>query len=174
MKRSLLLFAIVVSPTSCRDSVSPSAVSLTTDKATYVAELGSPLAATREHSFRLIARFTNQSDQTVSLSRCFHDTPYPIYGIATFDSDTVAAYDPGWGCVGGHFFHVAAGATRVDTLPVRAPWGISGSTGQALGVFEGRFVLVYQLYYCAESTSPCGVPPYATVQSAVFRVVRPQ
>jgi hypothetical protein len=173
MRRTIVsLAALVLTTASCRDPLAPLEISLTTDASSYVAELGAPLGTTREHSFTVIATFTNRSTQTVFLSRCFQSTPYPIYGIVTSARDTMSAYDPGWGCVGGHFFHVAAGETRIDTLPVRAPWGINGLTGEPLGVFEGEFALVYHVYACIETTSCTGIPN-ANVQSRIFRVTRP-
>lgn len=154
------------------EPTAPLPASLTTDAVHYVASPGGQLGATREYSFTLIARFTNTSRYTVHLSRCFHDTPYPVYAILTADGDTTAAYDPGWGCVGGLHFHVAPGETRVDTLPVRAPWGIDATTDTALGVFEGRFVLIYQMYGCLDETPQCTTPVYGNARSAVFTVSR--
>jgi len=154
------------------EPTAPLPASLTTDAVHYVAVRGGQFGPTREYSFTLVARFTNTSRYTVHLSRCFQDTPYPIYGILTADGDTTAAYDPSWGCVGGLHFLVAPGESRVDTLPVRAPWGVDATANTAMGVFEGRFVLIYEMYGCADETPQCTTPVYGNARSGVFTVSR--
>jgi hypothetical protein len=120
----------------------------------------------------LIARFTNTSRYILHLSRCFHDTPYPIYGVSSADGNIEVAYSPGWACVGGNYFDVAPGESRVDTLALRAPWGINGITGEPMGVFEGRFVLVYEMYGCEDDAPQCTDPVHGTARSNVFTVTR--
>jgi len=126
--------------------VGPVSATLSTDTVSYLAVLGAPLGAGHEYSFSVIATFTNRSANTVSLSRCTEATPYPIYGVEVVGHDTTSAFDPGWGCPAGLWYRVPAGATRVDTLPLRGPWGGDGVTGRAQGIFDGSFRLVYQLY----------------------------
>ena len=158
---------------ACRDNpLAPLPSTLSTDAVRYVAVPGNPIGATREYSFTIVARFTNSGRYTVFLSRCFSDTPYPIFGIDVVGSDTASAYSPGWACVGGNYFRVAPGESRSDTLPIRAPWGIDGRTGIPFGVFEGRFVLAYEMYGCADETPECKVPIRGVARSSVFAVTR--
>ena len=154
------------------DPTAPLPASLITDATQYVAVPGASLGATRQFSFTIIARFTNRSAYTVHLARCFPDTPFPIHGIVNAGGDTTVAYDPGWSCVGGSYFHVAPGETRLDTLPIQAPWGFDGRTNLPIGVFEGRFALAYSIYGCADETPECKSPLYATTRSAVFTVTK--
>jgi len=154
------------------DPVSPLPTILSTDATAYVATPGAPIGAGREYSLTVIARFTNTSPYTVMLARCYEDAPYPIYGVQHLGGSEVAAYDPGWDCVGGYYFRVAPGATRSDTLSVRAPWGIDGYTGVPMGVFEGRFRLTYEIYGCRDQTPGCTQPVYATSYSNVFTIRR--
>lgn len=158
---------------SCDNPTAPIPNNLTTDAVRYVAVAGAPVGTGREYSFTLIARFTNASRYTVHLSRCFHDTPYPIHGIRSAgDADEEVAYNPGWGCVGGRYFHVAPGETRVDTLPIRAPWGIDGRTGIPRGAFDGRFALLYEMYSCVDESTTCSEPIHGMARSNVFTVIR--
>ena len=158
---------------ACRDNpLAPLPATLVTDATRYTALPGNQLGMIREYSFTIVARFTNSSRYTVHLSRCYSNTPYPIYGIDVVGQDTTAAYSPGWACVGGNYFHVAPGQTRVDTLPVRAPWGMDGRTGEAFGVFEGQFVVVYEMYGCVDETPECKTPIIGSARSGVFTVTR--
>ena len=157
----------------CRENpIGPLPTTLVTDAATYSAAVGDPIGAARHHSFTVIARFTNTSRHTVHLSRCFHDTPYPIYYIDTVNRIPEAAYSPSWGCVGGNYFDVAPGASRVDTLPITAPWAFDGRTGEPFGVFEGDFVLIYPMYACLDGTPECREPLHELARSGVFTVTR--
>ena len=154
------------------EPTAPLPASLNTDAAHYVAAPGPSLGTIRQYSFTIIARFTNRSAYTVHLGRCFSDTPFPIHGILNAGGDTTVAYDPGWSCVGGNFFHVAPGETRVDTLPIQAPWGVDGRTHLPIGVFEGRFALTYSIYGCTDEALECESPLYGTTRSAVFTVTK--
>ena len=112
-----------------KDPFSPLPASLTTDASAYSAAPGPSFGAWREYTVTITARFTNASPYTVHIARCASSTRYPIYSILHVGSAEVAAYNPGWACVGGYYVHVAPGATRTDTLPISAPWGVDGNTG---------------------------------------------
>jgi hypothetical protein len=150
---------------ACSDTpVGPVAAALSTDAASYVAMPNAPLGGGYEYTFSVIAPLTNNSANVVSLSRCAEATPSPIYRGGVVGQVTTSAFDPGGGCPAGLWYRVPAGSTRVDTLPLRGPWGGDGVTGEALGVFEGDFRLVYLLY--GDSDGP------VTVHSNVFSVSR--
>jgi hypothetical protein len=159
------LVAVVPWVFACSETpFAPIAATLLTDAVSYVASPGAPLGGGHEYTFAVIATFTNKSARVVSLSRCAESTPYPIYGVEVVGKDTTSAFHPGWGCPAGLWYRVPAGATRVDTLPLRGPWGADGVTGQALGLFDGTFRLVYLLYRDSDGTD--------TVRSNVFSVSR--
>jgi len=168
----IVLVVLSALGTACGDHpTSPARAALTTDATQYVAAAGHPLGTGRVYSFTLISRFTNTGTDTVHLSRCFPDTPYPIHGISSADGNLEVAYDPGWGCPAGSYFAVAPGTTRVDTLPIQGPWSVDGRTGVPLGVFEGRFVLLFDTFRCLNQSSSCS-PTRAAVRSNTFTVTR--
>ena len=153
-----------------KDPFSPLPASLTTDASAYSAAPGPSFGAWREYTVTITARFTNASPYTVHIARCASSTRYPIYSILHVGSAEVAAYNPGWACVGGYYVHVAPGATRTDTLPISAPWGVDGNTAIPMGVFEGSFVLEYEMYGCADETPACTKPVYGSARSGVFAI----
>lgn len=145
---------------------------LVTNAAHYVAIPGARIGSSQEHSFTIIATFTNTSRFVVNLARCFPDTPYPIYDIVSADRDTSVAYSPGWACPGPSYFRVQPGLTRVDTLLVRGPNAFNGLTGEVFGLFEGRFVLSYNWHACTGETSQCASPIHGNARSGAFTVTR--
>ena len=165
-------FAWALLPGCGDHPTAPLPAELTTDATQYLAAAGAPLGTGREYTFTLIARFTNGSRYTVHLSRCTYDASTPIYGVASADGNAEVAYSPGWGCPGGNYFHVAPGESRIDTLAIRGPWSMDGRTGAPMGVFDGRFVLVYEMYGCVDETPACSQPIYGTARSNVFTVIR--
>jgi hypothetical protein len=149
------------------DPVSPLPSSIVTDAASYVAAPGI-VHGIDGYVFTVIARFTNRSKHTVYLGKCYQDFLYPVYGVGVAGRDTSAAYDPGWDCVGGLYFAVGPGMTRVDTLRVASPNAFDQFG--LIGVLEGRFFLSYEIYGCADETAECRQPLHAVAHSNVFRV----
>lgn len=154
-RRAALLLAVPALLSCADDPIAPDIARhgepIQTDATLYVAE--PVVEGSRSYAFTVVAEFTNQTDRTIYLDRCFPDTPYPIFGVrligASDPMDEGSAFDPYWGCVGGsHQFEVLAGQSRTDTLRLRAPNAVDGRTGEILGVLEGRVRLVYGAAFC--------------------------
>ena len=133
-------------------------VSLRTDDTTYVTTYLRGEGVYREYGFAVIARFENQSGTSVYLSRCYPDSPHPIYGVSLVEPEDQwgAAYSGVWACVGHNRpIEVRTGQVRVDTLRLRGPnaW----QDGIARGVFEGQFRLLYEVQTCREE-AVCSLP----------------
>src|SRR4029078_3805412 len=87
---------------------------ITTDATGYVAHrLPGDLA---RYQFRIVARFENRGAATLSLGRCFPDSPQPKFTI--WNTTPVASgYAQTWACVGhNRQFAIQSGKARVDTL----------------------------------------------------------
>jgi hypothetical protein len=171
----LLTAAAPACSTHARTSNRPAAaVTLTTDSSEYHAVSVNPRA--RDYGFRLVARLENETDSSVILSRCTPESRTPIYGLVNTDTTvsphelrSAAAYSPMWPCV-GHDRHIEIRArqTRVDTLELRGPNAVDGSTKEPLGVFEGIFRLQYERRPCRVAT--CFAASLGPIVSNAFRV----
>ncbi|MHB1194997.1 MAG: hypothetical protein ACYC6F_18395 [Longimicrobiales bacterium] len=154
IRRSLVLVIAAWLTAGCTDSLAPGprdeTAPIQTDRLSYDAKFLSGEGQYRQYGFDLIAKFTNGTQHTAYLSRCYPDSEGPIYQVrgAGFES----AYDGLWACV-GHSKHipVAAGQVRVDTLHIRGPNGWSDGVPQ--GRLEGVFELLYYVWFCADE---CG------------------
>lgn len=177
--RSIALAALICTTAGCSDAPtgSPAAdllanddANFTTDRAVYTATADRSIAYTR-YKFQLTARFTNNTSQTVFLSRCYPNSGTPIFGVQLLDqTDTWgSAYDMAWACVGHDVqFEVAPGATRIDTYEITGPNAFDGVTGRPFGVLTGRMRLVYGVQGC-RGDGACGLTSMMG-QSAPFEV----
>jgi len=117
----------------------------------------------------VVARFTNETDQPLYLSRCYPDTSYPIYGVVATNADLEAGYNPVWACVGhDHPIVVGRGETRVDSLRITGPNAWDGYTSEPFGTLTGAFRLSYNIAACPDAYG-CGAMPLS-VQSNEFEV----
>ena len=109
-----------------------------------------------EVRFEIVARFTNQTADTVWLLRCTPDISYPMFGVRMLD-DGESAYDQLWGCVGhSQHFEVGPGVSRVDTIPLFGP--TQWEDDEIVGDFEGRMRLSYRAMTCPEPICPEHLP----------------
>lgn len=139
---------------ACEAGLGPeerSGESLQTDRLSYTSRYVEGQGTYQRYGFEVIVRFTNRTDGTLYLGRCYPDTPTPIYGVIPADTPTgvESAYNGVWAC-GGHDkdFAVPAGALRVDTLQLSGPNARDGRSGQPFGQLEGRFRIVYDVRTC--------------------------
>jgi hypothetical protein len=157
--------------------------SLRTDARAYVARHAGGVGNEAEYRFTVIATFTNTGPHAISLARCLPTDAVPIHAVWHADHTTggpadegtraanLPAYSPRWGCRGGSPpFVVAPGATRVDTLRLRGPWGWDAASGRPRGAFEGRMRLLYEVDPCADLPDCEAVP--ARIASSAFAVTR--
>jgi hypothetical protein len=104
-----------------------------------------------ERAFALTVEFRNPTSYTLYVGRCKPDSPLPKYHLDR-DSDAASedpAYSPAWACVDHNdHFPVPAGASRTDTFLLIGPTSRDGQTGEAVGAFEGRFRLRYDVRPC--------------------------
>lgn len=136
---------------SCGDAFGPppdrASEPVQTDRTRYTATpTGDAAPGFVEYEFTIVATFTNPTDDTVYLGRCFPDSPGPVYGVdlVSPEDEWGAAYSRFWGCVGhDQQFAVAPGAARVDTLRISGPTAWQG--GAYLGLLEGLFRLRYSV-----------------------------
>ncbi|MBL0180651.1 MAG: hypothetical protein IPP98_16330 [Gemmatimonadetes bacterium] len=142
-----LALAVLASCSDTGTGPSPDQFILSTDQPSYTAGYIGGSGARRQYSFTLVARFTNNAESTVYLSRCTPDSPHPIFGVSTVAGTEDAAYNGPWGCA-GHNRHIAvrAGQTRIDTLLLTGPLGFSG--GLPLGTLSGPMRLAYEVQSC--------------------------
>ena len=142
-----LAFAALTSCTDTGTGPRPDQFILATDQPSYVATSSGSTGERRQYRFTLVARFTNDAESTVYLSRCQPDSPHPIFGVSALEGTDGAAYDGPWGCP-GHDRHIAVrpGETRVDTLELTGPIGFSGD--RPLGTLTGPMRLVYDVQGC--------------------------
>ena len=125
--------------------------SLSTDSAAYTAARITNGASLLQYGFTAVVRYTNPTDETIYLARCYGDTPYPIYGVvpAQDPDGTLAAYNPMWACVGhDQQIAVAPRTTRVDTLRLVGPSVFASGASAGQGVTEGVFRLMYTPQRC--------------------------
>ena len=125
--------------------------SFTVDRAVYTATSVRSVQYQR-YSFKLVARFTNTTDQTVYLSRCYPNSPTPMFGVELIGEGVDrwgSAYDMAWACVGhDQQIEVLPGATRTDTFDIAGPNAFDGTTGRPFGTLIGRMRLVYGVQGC--------------------------
>ena len=123
----------------------------TTDQAVYTATRD-PSVEYLRYEFQLVARFTNTTNKTVYLSRCYPDTPTPTYGIQLLGQGVDqwgSAFDPAWACVGhDRQIEVPPGATRTDTFEIGGPNAFDGVSGRPFGTLVGRMRLLYEVQGC--------------------------
>ena len=143
-------------PTDSIVGLAPDEFVLSTDQPSYRAMSMGGTGPYRGYGFTVIARFTNHAESTVYLARCLPTTPFPVYGVAAIGDPEGAAYNGAWGCVGhDQQIAVAPGATRIDTLQLKGPNGVSG--GVPLGAFAGQMRLVYEVQGC-RGDGACRIP----------------
>jgi len=116
-----------------------------TDLTGYVAQRVE--SSSFQFRFTVITRFQNRGAVPLYLGRCFPNSPTPIFGVEAADgSSTQSAYDRMWACVGhDQQFEVLPGAVRIDTLVVEGPTMIDGYSHLPIGVFEGAFLLHFDV-----------------------------
>lgn len=98
------------------------------------------------YQFTVVAQFRNDGNADVHLSRCYPDSPHPVFAVMLRSSDLhkSSAYDPVWACVGhDNPIVVAPNETRVDTLIIVGPTSWDGQTQKPNGELEGSFQLMY-------------------------------
>ncbi|HEY9225632.1 MAG TPA: hypothetical protein VIP11_03225 [Gemmatimonadaceae bacterium] len=146
---SLILMGVgVIFGASCND-LGPRIAGdglLVTDSVRYTATA----VNANQVTLKIVTRYRNPSDTAVELSRCFPDTPYPIYYVELIapSSSEGAGYNPAWGCVGhNNEIVVAPHAVRTDTITLNGPTSFSG--GRFYGVLAGTF----RLYYGSQGSS---------------------
>jgi hypothetical protein len=134
----LLAGAAVLAACSGSSPTEPNAGLLTTDSSSYTAVA----VGNGEARIRVVTLLRNASSSPIELPRCFPTTAYPIYGVELVSpaNSEGAAWDPAWACVGHDKpIVIAPQTTRTDTLMLRAPSGVDGTTQRPLGVLSGRF-----------------------------------
>ena len=147
---------------------------LTTDATVYAA---TPVATgPRSPGYRVtvVSTFTNPGLTPIHLTRCYANSPTPIYGVDFLGrrDDERSAYDPSWACVGHDKpITVMPGASRVDTLHLFAPVPLKGRS--ILGAIAGRMRLRYVIEGCRWETGACRLPADVEV-SNVFEVRQPR
>ena len=158
---SITLAALICTTAACSDSPTaplPSAELLANDEGTFTVDRA-VYTATPDRSveyarfrFQLVARFTNTTNQPVYLSRCYPNSPSPIFGIQLLGEGVDqwgSAFDMAWACVGhDQQFEVLPGATRTDTFEIGGPNAFDGKTNRPLGTLIGRMRLVYEVQGC--------------------------
>lgn len=163
---------VTLAAAACAGGLGPDAgnVVLRTDRTAYVATYEKGEGTYRTYGFRVIAELENHSGATVYLSRCYPDSPIPIYHVTLVDGEDAwgAAYSGVWACV-GHNDQIAvpAGAARVDTLHLTGPNAWDGVTKEPFGAFTGLMQLHYEIQTC-RGDGACGLPVAGA--SNTFRV----
>ena len=168
---ALLLAAIVLLfPFAFRESplLAQEASPLRVDQADYEAKCIGRKTEGCSYGFTLIARFENQTADTIYLSRCRPRDVTPRYSVETIgDTTEVAAYAKVWACVGHYFPIVAAPWTsRVDTLQLEGPQVYERSSAP-IGRLEGTFRLAYWVSRCRSEQPTCQLQ---LRRSGAFRV----
>ncbi len=154
------------------DSLPEPALLLTTDRPDYAASYLHGEGTYRIYGFTIIARLENRFMQRLFISRCFPNSPGPIYDVALIDGTDAwgSAYSKAWGCVGhDQQFPLEPGQIRVDTLALQGPWFFDGRTGHPFGTLAGRMRLLYGLGTCPGEATGC-LLPRSQGQSNVFTV----
>lgn len=124
--------------------------------------------------FRVVARFRNNTRDTVFLGRCDPTSRIPLYSVLAVESfpSSASAYNPEWACVGGvRPFLVAPGHERIDTLLLSGPNAWKSETQAPIGAFEGRFRLSYEVHRCRQAEN-CSSGDRQVGLSTPFRVTR--
>jgi hypothetical protein len=148
---------------------------LTTDATAYTATRVTTGPRSPGYQVAVVSTFTNRGSTPIHLARCYPDSPTPIYGVDFLgrSDDERSAYDPDWACVGHRKpITVMPGASRVDTLHLRAPIGSHGRTISGYGAATGRMRLRYMFEDC-RSAGACHLPADVEV-SNVFEVRQPR
>ena len=133
-----------------------------TDKKLYKAELLENLPP-EIYGFTLIARFENNTGKDLFLNRCDVDSPHPRYMFklnptVEIDRSQTPAYNLFFACPGHHNpISVKSGTVRIDTLNVIAPQSWDHATREPLGLFEGTFQLLYDVWTC-KTGAGCDLP----------------
>lgn len=99
------------------------------------------------YGFEVITTFQNPLAESIYFSRCFPDSPHPIFRLESIGGTVGSAYNRLWACIGHErFIVVLPGGTRVDTLHLRGP-SVFGSGDEKAGL-QGRFRLFYEGHTC--------------------------
>lgn len=159
------LLILLITFLSCDNSVSiddsREDATILTDKDFYVARHDGGNSSYSQFEFTLIAEFTNQTSDTVYLSRCFPDSATPIYGVELVGRDEYSGYSRAWGCVGhDNHFEIAPGNRRIDTLRIAGP-NMWNRYGEAIGVMEGIYRLNYDARLCRPDEFCSGIDSIA-------------
>lgn len=171
-----LLAATIVACAGAGKSLDPGGVpgdgALRTDSISYVAtSLGDG-----NYSVRLVVRYRNTASATIYLDRCFPASPSPIYFISQVLSQdpSGSAWSPSWACVGHkNPIVVAPGASRVDTIELRAPNSVDHYTQKPFGAFEGWLRLTFEPRNCVSETS-CAILDDSLRTTNAFRISLPK
>ncbi|WP_234572202.1 hypothetical protein [Rhodohalobacter sp. 614A] len=130
-----------------------------TDQSSYTAEVleNFPPAF---YGFTLIARFENKTNQTLYLNRCDVDSSHPryVFKLHLTENPQSPAHNIIFACAGhNNPITVKSGSVRIDTLDVRSPQMWDHATKEPIGIFEGTFQLVYDVWTC-KTGDRCDLP----------------
>ena len=174
-RRSCLAATLFISSLLSSSASAQGPSLLHVDQSGYVATCLERKGEACSYGFTLIARYENQSADSLYLNRCGPGDRAPMYGVESVtDSAQDAAYDRVWACAGHDFpIVVAPHAVRFDTLRIEGPNAYDGKTNTPLGVFEGEFRLIYTVGPCWLGRPKCGrVPGQQRSQAFHVRVAR--
>lgn len=133
------LAVLLAACTGCGRDGPHSTPSLTLDQTGYVTRLVAPNTVYRQ--FTVIATTANRDVDAVIIPLC---AGTPFYSMEPVDSDADSGYSPAYGCeTQTTQFTLAPGASRVDTIVVRGPTSTNGYTGEAIGLLQGRFIMMF-------------------------------
>jgi len=165
---TILLFSGLTLSGSASLAQAPSPLHV--DKADYTATCIEKVGNTCSYGFTLVARYENQTAETLYVSRCHPRDPTPQYGVETIEDTADAAYDPVWACA-GHDSPIVIGphTARRDTLRIEGANAFDGKTNAPMGRFEGEFRLLYNVSSCWPGRTKCQLLP-AWQRSGTFRV----
>lgn len=148
-KRLVFLAMAVGVLTGCSEGTGPGSAdliaSLQTDLISYEAAYVAGEGAYQRYGFDLVASFSNEGTQTLSLARCMPDSRHPVFQVQGVGFES--GFNRAWACVGhDQQFVVPPGTTRVDTFSIAGPTEWSGDT--PVGSLEGDFELHYVVAAC--------------------------
>ncbi|HUQ20798.1 MAG TPA: hypothetical protein VM099_14370 [Gemmatimonadaceae bacterium] len=164
MKLSVCAVAVVASLAGigCKLGNTTSASSdilISTDKVLYLATSSPPSASSfMSYRFTVVLRVQNLGTKTVTLDRCFPDSPTPRFSIvATEGGKTVqSAFEPIWGCVAHDSpIILAPGTVGLYTLNLVGP--TVRDNGQTVGSLSGRLRILPAISF-GDGTSPKDAP----------------
>jgi hypothetical protein len=141
--------------------------SLVSDQSSYEA-IPMGTGAGRHFVFPVVARYANESDAPIYLSRCLASDKHPNVGVRVVSDDAEApAFDPPGACAATSALQVAPGELRTDTLSLEAPVVIDPSSGAYTGPQSLRVESFYLASTCASGWPNCPAPFEARTSNVV-------